>query len=65
MNLEVQLEGTYNNHWIQLLGRLRSNQKLKHIIKSVIQMPFEHLQAWSTTHIIRKPVPLFDHLHKE
>lgn len=36
---------------------------LKHIVKGIIQMPLEDCQAWDINHLIRKPVPEFDHYH--
>lgn len=34
-----QLEGTYNNHLIQLSEPFRADQKLKLILKAIVQMP--------------------------
>lgn len=38
-NRIVQLERTYKEHQVQLLDHCRVNQKLKRIIKGIIQMP--------------------------
>ena len=41
-NRIIQLEGTYNNHLVQLPDHFRADQKLKHIIKGTAQMPLKH-----------------------
>ena len=56
-----QLEVTYNKHLIQLPDQFRADQKLKHVIKEIAQMPLKHWQAWGTDHPSRKPLPVFDH----
>ena len=38
----VELEGTYNDHRVQLPDHFRADQKLKHVIKGVVQMPLQH-----------------------
>lgn len=38
----VQLKGTYNNHLAQLADHLRVDHRLKHVIKSIAQMPLKH-----------------------
>jgi len=58
---KFQLEGTYNNHLVQPPDHSRADQKLKHVIKGIVQMPLEHGQAWGIDHISRKPVLVFDH----
>jgi len=56
------LEGTYRN-LVQLPDQFWACQKLKHVIKGVVQMP---LKAWGIDHFSRKPVPAFNHpLNKE
>ena len=55
------LEGTYNNRLAQLPDHFRADQKLKHAIKGIVQMPLKHWQAWGIDHLSRKPVPVFDH----
>ena len=37
-----QLEGTYSDYLGQLPDHFRAHQKLKHIIKSIVQMPLKH-----------------------
>ena len=37
-----QLEGTYNDHVVQLSDQFRVNQKLKHGIQVIVQMPLKH-----------------------
>ena len=60
----VQLEETSNDHLAQLPDHSRANQKLKCIIESIIQKPFEQWQSWGINHLTRKPVPVFDLSHK-
>jgi len=55
------LEGTYNNHLVQLPDDFIADQKLKDVIKGIAQMPLEHRQAWGINHLSRRPVPVFDH----
>jgi len=31
------LEGTYNNHLVQLPDRFRADQKLQHVVKGIVQ----------------------------
>jgi len=35
--------------------------KSKHVIKSIVQTPLKHWQAWGIDRLSRKPVPAFDH----
>jgi len=37
-----QLEETYDDHLVQLPDHFRADQKLKHVIKGVVQMPLKH-----------------------
>lgn len=37
------------------------DQKLKHVTKGIVEMPFKHWQDWDINHIFRKSVPVFDH----
>lgn len=37
-----QLKGTCNDHLIQLADRFRADQKLKQIIKNIVQMPLKY-----------------------
>jgi len=37
-----------------------ADQKLKDIIKGIVQMPHRHWQAWGIVHPFRKPVAVFD-----
>ena len=41
-NRNFQLKGTYNNHLVQLPDHFRADQKLKHIVKGIVQMPLKH-----------------------
>lgn len=36
------LEGNYNDYTVHLPDYLSGNQKLRHMIKSIIQMPLKH-----------------------
>jgi len=54
------LEGTYNNHPVQLPDQFRADQKLKHIIKGNVQVPHKHWRAWGIDDLSRKPVPVSD-----
>jgi len=38
----VLLEGTYNNHLVQLPDHFRADQKFKHVVKGIVQMPLKH-----------------------
>ncbi|PKU36123.1 aryl hydrocarbon receptor nuclear translocator-like protein 2 isoform x1 [Limosa lapponica baueri] len=61
-----QLEGTYNDHLVQVPDHFRAAQKLKHVVKGIIQMPLKHWHTSDIDHLSRKPVPVFDHpLSKE
>lgn len=60
----VQLEGTCKAHLVHLPDFSRVNQKLKHVIKDIVQMPLEYWQAQGIKHLTRKPVPVFDGLHR-
>lgn len=51
------------DHLVWLPDHIRSKQKLKLINEGIIQIPLEHLQAWSINHLSRKSVPVFEHLH--
>jgi len=37
-----QLEGTYSDHLVQLPDQFRADQKLKHVIKGIVQMLLKH-----------------------
>jgi len=54
------LEETFKDR-VQLSDLFRANQKFKHILEGVAQMPLEHRKAQGINHSSRKPVPLFDH----
>jgi len=41
-NRIFQLEGTYNNHLVQLPDHFRADKKLEHVIKGIVQIPFKH-----------------------
>ena len=41
-NRMVQLEGTYNNHLVQLPDHFRADLKSKHVVKGIIQIPLKH-----------------------
>jgi len=41
-NRIVQLEGTYNNHLVQLPVHFRADQKLKRSIKGIVQRSLRH-----------------------
>jgi len=49
------LEGTYNDHLVELPDHFRADQKLKHVIKGIGQMLLKHWQAWDIDHLSRKP----------
>ena len=52
--------------WSNLPEHFRAHQKLKHIIKGSVQIPFEHWQAWGFDYLSRKPLPVLNHpLDKE
>ena len=38
----LQLDGTYNDHLLQLPDQFRADQKLKHVTKGIVQMPLKH-----------------------
>ncbi|KAK4816063.1 hypothetical protein QYF61_011071 [Mycteria americana] len=59
--LVIQGKRTDHDHPVQLPDRFRADQKLKHGIKGIVQMPLKHWQAWGIDHLSRKPVPGFDH----
>ena len=59
-NWIFQLEGTYNDHLVQLPDQFRADQKLKYIIKGMVQMSLKHWQAWGINHLSRKSFPGFD-----
>lgn len=47
--IEIELfnwKETYKYHLVQLPEHLRANQKLKHIIRGIIQTHLENWQAW-------------------
>ena len=56
----LHLEGMYDYHLVQLPDRFRADQKLKHVVKGIVQMPLKHWQAWGIDHLSMKPVPEFD-----
>lgn len=60
-NRIFQLERTYKDQLIQLPDQLRPDQKFKHAMNGMVQMPLKHRQTQSINHISRKPVPMFDH----
>lgn len=64
-NKIVQLEGTYKDHLFQLPERIKANQKVRHIIKGINQMPLEHWQSRGMQghDLAQKPVSGFDHPH--
>lgn len=43
---EKELEGTNKDNQVHLPDHYRATQKLKHIIKSIFQMPLEYGQTW-------------------
>lgn len=45
-NRTFQLQGTYNDHIVQLPDQVRADQKLKHSFKGIVQMPFKYWQVW-------------------
>ena len=49
------------HHLVQLPDHFRADQKLKHVLKGIVQMPLKHRQAWGIDHLSRKPIPGFDH----
>lgn len=51
----------YNNHLVQLLDHIRSEQKLKHTTEGIVLMPLGQWQASGLNHFSRKPVPVFGH----
>ena len=50
-----------NDHPVQVPYQLRADQKLKHVVQAIVQMPLQHWQAWSINHLSRKPGAVFDH----
>ena len=65
-NEYLQLEGTYNNYVVQRPDPFRDDQKLKRVIKGIVQMRLKHWQTCGINQRSRKPVPVFDHpLSKE
>lgn len=61
VNRTVQLKGI-NKDQIQIYNYFRANQKLKHVIDSIIQRLLKHWQWWFINYFSRKSVILFDHL---
>jgi len=55
------LEGIYNYQLAQLPDHFRADQKLKLVVKGIVQTPLKHWQAWGINHLSRKPVPVSDH----
>ena len=41
-NRLFQLEGTYSDHLVQLPDQFRADQRLRHVIKGLAQMPLKH-----------------------
>lgn len=41
-DLVVRLEGTYNDHLIQLSDQLKADQKLKHVFEGIVRLPLKH-----------------------
>jgi len=39
---ELQLAGTYNDHLAQLPDKFSADEKLKHVIKGIFQIPLKH-----------------------
>lgn len=38
-----------------------ADQKLRHVIKGIVQIPLKHWQAWDINHLSKKTVPVFNH----
>lgn len=53
------MEGTYNNHLVQLPDQFEAEQKLKHIIKGPECL--KHWQAWGIDRLSRRFIAVFDH----
>ncbi|NXY81657.1 TY3H monooxygenase, partial [Alcedo cyanopectus] len=51
----------YKDPLVQLPDQFRADQKLNHVVKGIVQMPFKHCQTCGISHLSRKPVPMFDH----
>ena len=59
-NIIFHLEDPCHNHLVQLPDDFAADQKLKHVVKGIVQMPLKHWQAWGIDHLSRKPVLGFD-----
>jgi len=55
-----QLGVTYNDHLVRLPDYFKADQKLKQVIKGIVQISLEQLQAWAINHLSRKYIPVFD-----
>jgi len=40
--ITISVEGTYNDHLVQLPDHFRYDQKSKHVVKGIVQMPPRH-----------------------
>jgi len=61
-NRLFQLEGTYNDHLVQLPDQFRADQKLKRVIKGIVQMPLNTDRLGASTSALGSP---FQCLSKE
>lgn len=43
--VDPELEGTHEEHWVQLMTPRRSTKKMNHISESIVKKFFEHQQA--------------------
>jgi len=50
----------YHDHLVQLPDHFRADQKLKHVMKGIVQIPLKHRQVWGIDHLSRRPVPVCD-----
>lgn len=47
--------------YVSGLDHIRAGQKLKQIVRGIVQMSFKHWQEWGINHVSRKTVPGFGH----
>jgi len=55
------MERTFNDHLVQLPDQFRADQKLKYVVKGIVQTSLKHRQAQGIDHLSRKHVSAFDH----
>lgn len=61
----VWLEGIFTDHQVWVPDHFKTNQKLKHVIEGILQIPLGHWQLWGISHLSKKSVLVFDHPHSK